>query len=149
MVNPWVGPFEALTERVDADWAGVWALACTACQALEVVQQTVLGAEDDWVLNLAGYFLVSAFLEVVDVHPEAAHSAETMNPRGLDFGDRDGALAAICLLLNGARRKLTQLAGHTELDLDDQLCALGMHRYLESAAVTIARMLNSRSASHN
>jgi hypothetical protein len=146
MVNPWVEPFEALTERVDADWAGVWALACTACQALEVVQLTVPGAEDDWVLNLAGHFIVSAFIEVVDAHPEAAHSAETMNPRGLDFGARDGAVAAICLLLNGARRKLLKLAGRTVLDLDDQLCALGMHRYLESAAVTIARTLHSGSA---
>lgn len=146
MVNPWVGPFEALTEHVDADWAGVWALASTSCRALEVVQQRASGAEDDWVLNLSGYFMVSACFDVVSVHPEVGRSAETLNPRGLEFGDWDGALAAICLLLDGAQQKLMQLAGRTELDLGDQLNALSMHRYLECAEVTITRMLDSRRA---
>ena len=91
-------------------------------------------------LNLSGYFMVSACFEVVSVHPEAGQSAEPLNPRRLKFGDCDGALAAISLLLNGAQRKLIQLAGRTELDIGEQLNALSMHRYLECAEVTITRM---------
>ena len=143
MVNPWFGPFEALTEQVDADWTGVWALACTSHKALAVVQQRVHGAKDDWLLNLSGYFILCAFLEVVSAHPEAERTAVPLNPRGLEFGDRDGALAAICLLLSSAQHKLRQLAGRTELDLGDQRSALCMHRYLESAALTMARVLDS------
>ena len=51
--------------------------------------------------------------------------------------------------MNGARHKLLKLAERTVLDLDDQLCALSMHRYLECAAVTIDRMLASRRAGLN
>ena len=148
MVNPWFGPFEALTEQVDADWTGVWALACTSHQAHAVVQERVPGAKDDWLLNLSGYFIRCAFLEVISAHPEAERTAVPLNTRGLEFGDRDGALAAICLLLSGAQHKLRQLAGRAELDLGDERSALCMQRYLESAALTIARVLDSRSESH-
>jgi hypothetical protein len=146
-VNPWVGPFEALTEQVDADWTGVWALACTSHQAFGVVQERVLGAIDDWLLNLGGYFIICAFLEVISAHPEAEQSAVPVNARGLEFGDRDGALDPICLLLNSTQHKLTQLAVRDELNLCDQRSALCMRRYLESAALTIARVLDSGSES--
>ena len=59
----------------------------------------------------------------------------------LDFGRRDGALAAICLLLDRAQRRLIQLAERAELDTDDQLCALGVRRYVESMGATITKML--------
>ena len=146
MVNPWAGPFETFTEQVDADWGGVWALVSTSCRALEVVQQRASGTEDDWVLNLSGYFIVSACVDVVSLYPPAGQSAAAWSPRRLEFGDCDGALAAICLLLDGAQQKLIQLVGRTALDLGDQLNALSVHRYLECAEVTITRMLESRRA---
>ena len=143
MVNPWLGPFEALTEQVDADWIGVWALACTVDQAHAVVQDRVPGATDDWLLNLSGYFIRCAFLEVISAHPEAVRTAAPLNARGLEFGDRDGALTAICVLLSGAQQKLRLLAARTALDRGDERSALCMDRYLESAALTIARVLDS------